>query len=109
VPPINKRDAAWKYEGYKAFGAWMASEDDFFIFRRFESLNAQTLLWLQDRIVQIEEKLETIHKYVEDAPLEHHLMNSKFRWDERHMRERHMLMGELSCLLHHYSKIIRSG
>lgn len=84
----------------------MASDDDFFLFRRFESLNAQTILWMQDRIVQVEEKLEAIHKRVEDAPLGEKLVNSSLRWDEKYMQERHALHGELSCLLHHYSKYI---
>ena len=53
-----KRDWPWKYEGYKAFSAWIASEDDFFVFRRFGALNANTILWMQDRISQTEEKFE---------------------------------------------------
>lgn len=91
----------WKYEGYQSFGDWMASDDDFFLFRRFQSLNAQTILWMQDRIAQIEERLEEIHKNVEHAEK---LRNDSFRWDEKCMQERYKLMGELSGLLHHYSE-----
>jgi len=50
----------WKYEGYPAFSEWMASSDDFMLFRRFGQLNARVLLLLQDRIVQMEEKLSKI-------------------------------------------------
>lgn len=81
----------------------MASEDDFFIFRRFENLNALTMLWMQDKIVRIEAKLQEIHKTIEDAPLNEKLKNCSFRWDEKYRQERHALMGELSRLLHHYS------
>lgn len=82
----------------------MASEDDFFVFRRFESLNAGVILWMQDRIVQIEERLEEIHKMIEDSPSDHNLMNCSFRWDARFQSERTKLMEELSAILHHYSE-----
>jgi hypothetical protein len=100
----NRFTCPWKFEGYKAFSSWMASDDDCFLFRRFEGLNAQTILWMQDRIIQIEGKLYDIHKHIEKSPLEKGLANSSFRWDEVRMPERQTLMGELSPLLHHYSK-----
>jgi hypothetical protein len=104
VDAQTKRDQAWKYEGYKALSKWMASEDDFFVFRRFESLNAGVILWMQDRIVQIEERLEEIHKMIEDSPSDHNLKNCSFRWDAQYQSERTRLMEELSAILHHYSE-----
>ncbi len=39
---------------------WAASDDDFFVLRRFGELSARVLLRLQDRIVQIEEDLQVM-------------------------------------------------
>lgn len=86
----------------------MASEDDFFLFRRFENLNAQTILWMQDRISQIEERLEAIHDHVVESHPDDKLRNDSLRWDEKYMPERHKLMMELSGLLHHFSRSPRS-
>ena len=36
---------------------WMASDDDFFVIRRFEKLGARVALLMQNRIVQLEEEL----------------------------------------------------
>lgn len=82
----------------------MASEDDFFVFRRFQNLNAQTILWMQDRISGIEERLNAIHKGIESAPTDSKWKNCSFRWDQQYVRERHTLMEELSRLLHQYSQ-----
>ncbi|KAF1952759.1 hypothetical protein CC80DRAFT_596370 [Byssothecium circinans] len=82
VPDNEKHRRAFKYEGYQAFSVWMATEDDFFLFRRFDSLNAQTILWMQDRISRIEEDLQTIHKQIENTPDESTLGNDSFRLDE---------------------------
>ncbi|KAF2132947.1 hypothetical protein P153DRAFT_309790, partial [Dothidotthia symphoricarpi CBS 119687] len=103
-----KRDQAWKFEGYKAFSKWMASEDDFFVFRRFESLNAGTILWMQDHISQLESRLHQIHKDIEESKPEQSLKNCSFRWDAKYMQERNMIMSELSRQLLHYNQYIDS-
>jgi hypothetical protein len=99
----EKRNAAWKYEGYKAFSSWMASEDDFFLFRRFGSLNSRTILWMQDRITRIESELKKLDEMVENSKITENRRNDSFRWDETHMAQRHALMIDLSQLLQHYS------
>lgn len=81
----------------------MASEDDFFIFRRFQTLNARTILWMQDRITKSERELKNIDEKVEKSHLDEKLRNDSMRWDETRMQRRHQLMLELSQLLHHYS------
>lgn len=101
VTDEEKRKKAWKYQGYKEFGRWMASDDDFFVFRRFESLNATTIAYLQYRISQLEKRLEDIHKLNEQ---EKDRRNSSFKWDETNQQDRIHIMNELSCLLLHYSK-----
>ncbi|KAL5449657.1 hypothetical protein PMIN06_006782 [Paraphaeosphaeria minitans] len=102
----DKRNSAWKYEGYKAFSSWMASEDDFFLFRRFGDLNSRTILWLQDRIMRIEDDLKRLDEFVENSKPDEKLRNNSFRWDERFMTQRHAHMAELSHLLNHYNQFI---
>jgi hypothetical protein len=104
VSEQTKRDNSYRYEGYQAFSSWMASEDDFFLFRRFDSLNAQTILWMQDRITRIEGDLQGIHKCIENSSFADGLRNDSFRWDERYAQKRHQLMGELSQILFHCSE-----
>jgi len=50
----------WKYLGYRAFSEWAASSDDFFIVRRFKSLNTRVIFQLQDDISRLETELETL-------------------------------------------------
>lgn len=71
-------DVPWKYEGYKDFSEWMASDDDLFIFRRFANVNAQIILWMQNRIAQKEARLETLHRDVANLPLDSGWRNDSF-------------------------------
>ncbi|KAF9891652.1 hypothetical protein FE257_003664 [Aspergillus nanangensis] len=48
----------WKYLGYKAFSEWSASDNDFFVLRRFSTLNTRVMLKMQDEIVRLEELAE---------------------------------------------------
>ncbi|KAF2026143.1 hypothetical protein EK21DRAFT_92684 [Setomelanomma holmii] len=101
-----KLSMPWKYEGYQAISKWMASDDDFFVFRRFESLNADTILWMQDHIARLETELKAMHKLVADSKLEQNLRNDSHRWDEQHMPRRTQIMGELSRQLLHYNQFV---
>lgn len=96
---------AWKYEGYQAFSRWMASDDDFFVFRRFESLNANTILWMQDKISRLEEELQELHRNEEDAKSDEYGRNDSFRFDETYLPRRDQIMCELSRQLQHYSEL----
>lgn len=58
----RERKQPWKYIGYKVFSRWMASDQTFFILRRFGALNARVALSLQDEIVELEEKLNFMDK-----------------------------------------------
>lgn len=82
----------------------MASDDDLFVFRRFANINAQVILWMQNQIAQKETRLEAIHTYVKDLPMDSGWRNDSFEWDAAHLKERDDLMRELSALVLHYSK-----
>jgi hypothetical protein len=94
----------YKTEGYQAFSKWMASDDDFFVLRKFEALNAATILWMQHRISELEHRLQQIHKSIEESKDSDNLKNSSFKWDAQYMPERTGIMCELSGLLLQYSK-----
>ncbi len=61
-PPTNVEIAKkpWKYIGYKGYADFVASDNDFFIFRRFTSLNSRVALFLQDQLSLLEEQLEEL-------------------------------------------------
>ena len=40
----------WKYTGYQSFSAFVASDNDFFVSRKFAALSARVLLGLQDQL-----------------------------------------------------------
>ncbi|KAK1521062.1 hypothetical protein CABS01_05567 [Colletotrichum abscissum] len=50
----------WKYIGYRGYTDFITSEDDFFLLRRFDSLNVRVALALQDEISELEDELEAI-------------------------------------------------
>lgn len=106
TPSEKDPNEAWKYEGYQEFSRWMASDDDLFIFRRFESVNAHVILWMQHQITQKEARLEEIHTMIKKAQPEQRLRNDSFSWDAQWFGERDNLMRELSALVLHYSKCI---
>jgi hypothetical protein len=106
VDTKTRANASWKYEGYKDFSEWMASDDDLFIFRRFANVNAQVILWMQNKLAQKEARLETLHKDIAHLPLDSGWRNDSFEWDAVNLTERDDLMRELSALVLHYSKFL---
>lgn len=104
VDTQTRLEAPWKYEGYKEFSKWMASDDDLFVFRRFANVNAQVILWMQHQIVQKEVRLEELHNTIKEQPLDSGWRNDSFGWDATNFAERDNLMRDLSALVLHYSK-----
>ena len=91
----------WKYLGYQSFSAFVASDNDFFILRRFSALSARVLLGLQDQLSRLEEDLEALEKTVreKDAPDIH---NGSFRDETEKARE--ALVCQAQRLLRDYSQ-----
>jgi hypothetical protein len=50
----------WRYLGYRGFSSFIASDDDFFILRRFRTLHARVLLALQNHLTVLESNLTAI-------------------------------------------------
>ena len=89
----------WKYIGYQSFSAFVASDNDFFILRRFGALSARVLLGLQDELTCLEQDLNELEKNTreESAPDGH---NGSFRDEPQEGRQ--VLVCHAQRLLRQY-------
>jgi hypothetical protein len=95
----------WKDVGYRGFSAFLASDDDFLIFRRFGALNARLLLYLQDEIVVLEEQLRRLEeKHAHPTAADIH--NGSFRQEA--LPERKALLDTISKKVREYSKLLNA-
>ena len=102
---IEIEQKPWKYLGYQSFSRFVASDNDFFILRRFGALSAQVILALQDELSCLEHDLEVIEKRQreEDAPDVH---NGSFRQETQH--DRRKLLLDARPLLREYRRCFLS-
>ena len=91
----------WKDVGYRGFSAFLASDDDFLIFRRFGALNARLLLYLQDEIVVLEEQLQQLEG-IHASPAATDVHNGSFRQEA--IPKRRELLEVISRKVRQYSK-----
>src|SRR4051812_48737888 len=101
-PPLTPEEVEkkpWKYIGYRGYADFIASENDFYIVRRFAALNTRAALALQDKVSVLEEQLEDLDRSFgrRDAVDIH---NGSFRDDQE---GRSVLMGEIIEALTKYS------
>jgi hypothetical protein len=91
----------WKYTGYKKYSWFLASDDDFLIFRRFMTLNARVLLLLQDELLKALDERYSLR----DAPRLH---NRSFRVEqgEEKQQERRKLLFEIKDKVSEYSTFL---
>lgn len=90
----------WKYIGYPGYCSFIASENDFFMLRRFSSISVRIALSLQDQVVMLEEKLNKLDwKYSRRE--EEDINNGSFRDDDD---GRNALLEELRRAILKYSK-----
>jgi hypothetical protein len=83
--PLTKEEIEkkpWKYIGYRGYADFIASENDFYILRRFASLNSRVALSLQDQISVLEEQLDDLDKHCSRRDAED-LHNGSFRDDRK--------------------------
>ena len=75
---------------------WMASDDDFFVIRKFGEVAARVLLRMQDRIVKLEADLQEQDRiYVNEG-----FHNGTFRKETNFLRDK--IMDELTWRLSQY-------
>lgn len=80
---------------------WMSSDEDFFVLRKFETVGARVLLFMQDQIVALEEKLQQQDDDCKKAAKD--LADSGTFRQDRHP-QRGKILHELSCMLERYRK-----
>ncbi|KAF8533560.1 hypothetical protein BDD12DRAFT_864582 [Trichophaea hybrida] len=100
--PPNTAPASFnprKPAGYERVSKFMDSDKDFLIFRRFGELNVRNILYLQDRLSEITEKLAEEDEKPDPKP-------GTRRWDDN--KERADLMEKAEELLRRYNDAIRS-
>ncbi|KAK1856912.1 hypothetical protein CCHR01_00474 [Colletotrichum chrysophilum] len=76
----------WKYVGYKDFAKFSALSDDYFAVRRFDELHNRTLLALQDRLTDLEDKLNSLDGRLSERQSPD-VDNGSFRKDQPERRE----------------------
>ncbi|KAF2109647.1 hypothetical protein BDV96DRAFT_502346 [Lophiotrema nucula] len=95
----------WKYVGYRGFCDFVASDNDFFILRRFSKIATRSLLALQDDLVELENQLKILEgrSMQKAGPDVHH---GSFR-QETH-DERAALIEEMQVKLRNYYDLANS-
>ncbi|KAL2040567.1 hypothetical protein N7G274_006546 [Stereocaulon virgatum] len=98
-PTLDEADhQPWRYRGYPAMCKWMASDNDFFVLRRFGQVAARVLLRMQDRIAKLEEDLRCLDQVCMKAGLN----NGTFRYEPK--LEREDILDELCWRLEQYQR-----
>jgi hypothetical protein len=106
APPLSDYEKKpWKYIGYRSFTSFIASDNDFFILRRFSTLAVRVLLALQDELAELEDQLATIDARLSD-PLAPDVHNGSFRQETSEMRLE--LIREIDRKLRSYSEFYPS-
>ena len=106
VHPLTEKEVQekpWKYIGYKVFSRWISSDQDLFVFRRFDTLNARIILGLQWELTVLENKLHTLDEELSksDTP---DIDNGSFEIDHPQRGE---LIKEIQYKLRNYSQWIQ--
>jgi len=101
----EKLKKPWKFEGYPGFSKWMASSEDFLIFRRFNDLNVRAMLLMQDRIARKEEELEKID---EDARMGPDDLGDSSSLRNEPQKDREKILDGLIPMLQKYNEYMLS-
>lgn len=92
----------WKFIGYKGYAEFISSEDDWFVLRRFGTLNVRVALALQDEISVLEGQLKDLDEsYSQRESPDRH--NGRFRGDSE---DRKTLTELISDKLYRYNAFV---
>ncbi|RDL33932.1 Uncharacterized protein BP5553_08300 [Venustampulla echinocandica] len=92
----------WKYIGYKGYSEFIASDNDFYIVRKFASLNTRIALALQDQIAVLEADLNELDAQYSQMDAED-LHNGSFRDDREDRTE---LVEKIATKVAKYNEFI---
>jgi len=95
-------------EGYPQLAAFLYSDDNFAIFRKFGQLNCRVLLHLQAEITALQEELADLDRSdaCEGSTTSYRLQSCKHQegWDTRQRDTIHQLQGKLAIYCNTLSK-----
>ncbi|KAH8913089.1 hypothetical protein BR93DRAFT_131101 [Coniochaeta sp. PMI_546] len=103
LPSLDELDEKpWKFIGYPGFAAYLSSDDDFFLLRRFDRLHSRVLLKLQDDLTVLEDNLDALDSALmaRDAV---DFDNGSFRNDKA---ERRQLLEAIESKLNNYDLLL---
>ena len=103
VTESDRESQPWKYIGYCGFCRFIASDDDFFIFRKFSNLTARVLLALQDELSELESQLQQIDTQLSLVSAAN-VHNGSFRQESS--QPRLDLIREIDLKLRAYNELI---
>ncbi|OCK87775.1 uncharacterized protein K441DRAFT_682405 [Cenococcum geophilum 1.58] len=87
--------------GYPALARFIGSDTDFFLFRKFNTLCARRLLYLQDELMELEARLDEVDSAEVSSGGDRELWNLHSRREDNNST-RTALMAEISRKLQHY-------
>ena len=90
----------WKTIGYQGYSKFLATDNDFLIFRRFGVLNTRVLLLLQDEISVLEQELEDLDS-THSQPSAADIHNGSFRQES--LPQRRTLLLDIHKKIREYS------
>lgn len=97
----NMQAQPWRYLGYRHYARFISSTNEFFIVRRFASMNARAILQLQHELVKLETRLRELDDRYEQATPPVH--NGSFESDEIDRTDRADLLCQIQEKLYKYS------
>lgn len=109
TPPLStlRQEKAHRYMGYPAFSSLLSSDNDSFVVRKFGTLHVRTILMLQDKIAELEDRLAVIDRDVQERQGDEYLChNGSFRGDQQWHDERYEMMLNLARLLEQYDSLV---
>ncbi|KAF7515143.1 hypothetical protein G7054_g14738 [Neopestalotiopsis clavispora] len=92
----------WKFVGYRGYTKFIATDDDFYMLRRFNTLNIRTSLAYQDRIAALEEQLTELDDEYSKRDAED-VNNGTFRHDQE---DRQDLLENIGEALYQYNRLV---
>jgi len=93
----------WKHIGYRGFCEFHASDDDFFILRKFSGLTSRVLLAIQDELSEREDELNALEAHL-SSPSAKDIHNGSFRQEQS--ADRLALINAIDQKLRSYNELV---
>lgn len=94
-------------DGYPRLAAFLDSDDNFMIYRRFGYLQSRLLLEKQEHLRQLEEELENLDE--EDREAESRNLITMENYDTEQYKQRRELMQRIGCQFREYASLLQAA